>query len=98
MDKLKDAIAKFGTILVDRRFIAAVASLALLFFAVPESDSTAVLESIGLIVTTVLMLLGWTVRPPTGLQGWKQSIVVDKEVKKAVTEYLENVVGIKIEK
>lgn len=97
MDQLKDTLAKFGTILVDRRFIAAVAALALLFLGVPESKSTALLESIGTIVTTALLLLGWSYRPPTGLQGWKQTPAAPstETVEKAVKKTLEDTVGLK---
>lgn len=60
-------LKKFGTILADRRFAAAVASLVLLFLSVPEDQTGEIIKALGVLVEAILLVISWTVREPSGL-------------------------------
>lgn len=67
MDNVILFLKKFGTILADRRFAAAVASLALMFLSLPEDQTGEILKAIGILVNTALLILSWAYREPSGL-------------------------------
>lgn len=67
MEKVVKILEKLGTIVVDRRFIASVVSLVVLFLGVPESTAKNYVEAIGPIIALLGLLASWTVRPPSGL-------------------------------
>jgi hypothetical protein len=57
-----------GTVFSDRRFYAAVSAVLVIFFAVPEDKATPYLETIGTLISTLALMISWTLRPPSGLK------------------------------
>lgn len=76
MDKIVLIISKIGTIFVDRRFLEAVATVLLVAFGVPEGKYTAEITQVGMFLTSLALMLSWTVRPPSGLK-FKELLELD---------------------
>lgn len=82
---LKTFVEKIGTVLADRRFWAAAISLAVVFFGMSETTVQTYAEAIIAILTSLALILGWTWRPPTGL-NYKEPSVKDMSLESFAAE------------
>jgi hypothetical protein len=61
-------LGKLGTVLVDRRFLAAVGTVLFMVFGIPEGKYTEEITQIGTLIMSLVTVLSWTYRPPSGLK------------------------------
>jgi hypothetical protein len=81
----KQFIEKLGTVLADRRFWVAAISLAVVFLGMPETKVQSYAEAIIAILSSLALILGWTWRPPTGL-NYKEPTVKNMSMEDLANE------------
>lgn len=67
INKVVKFIGKVGTVLGDRRFWIVAMSVAIVFFKLPEAEVKTYAEAITTVVGSLALIVGWTWRPPSGL-------------------------------
>lgn len=84
-DRIVLILGKLGTVLVDRRFLGAVGTVLFMVFGIPEGKYTEEITQIGTFILSLVVMLSWTIRPPSGL---KHKDLVDLGVVKQVASFL----------
>lgn len=81
-DQVVLILGKLGTVLVDRRFLASVGTILFMTFGIPEGKYTEEISQVGTLIMTLVTVLSWTVRPPSGLKH-KELVETDNVIKAA---------------
>lgn len=68
MEKVVLILSKIGTVLIDRRFLAAVGTVLFMLFGIPEGQYTEEITQVGTLILSLVTILSWSVRPPSGLK------------------------------
>ena len=66
-DQVVLILGKIGTVLIDRRFLAAVGTVLFMAFGIPEGQYSDAIAQVGALILSLVTVLSWTVRPPSGL-------------------------------
>lgn len=97
MDIIYNALVKLGRILMSARFLAAAGAVAVFFLGVEESTVKPYIEALGTLVMGLALLISYLIKAPSPVAPPEVS-EIDVKVSKAVKDYLESVVGLKMEK